>query len=389
VRSERVPLGRLISSVSGRAGKNSSLPVYSVTKHRGFVPSVEYFKKQVFAKDLSTYKVVEPDQFAYATIHLDEGSIGFAPESCLVSPMYTVFAVDDSLVDRDYLFAYLKSPRALASYANIGRGSAERRRSISLEALSRLTIPLPPLPEQRRIASILDRAAAIVSSRVRQLDQVDELEQGLYRSVQRDVAESNLAWSPLSALVTHLSSGKSIVGNEDDAGEFRVLKISAVTSGKFRSDQAKPLPAGYVPLESHLVYEGDTLMSRANTAALVGASAMVLEPTFGVALPDKLWRLEWRDEYRPFAVFLWQQLRSPAVRAALTRKASGSGGAMKNLSQSDVLELELVFPPEATMRLFQEKWWALTALRSSIAHHREKAETLRVALQARAFRGEL
>jgi hypothetical protein len=28
-------------------------------------------------------------------------------------------------------------------------------------------------------------------------------------------------------------------------------------------------------------------------------------------------------------------------------------------------------------------------LKSSIAHHREKAETLRVALQARAFRGEL
>ncbi len=84
-----------------------SLPVYSVTKHDGFVPSVEYFKKQVFSRDLSSYRVVEPGQFAYATIHLDEGSIGIAPERCLISPMYTVFTHDAARVHPDYLLGLL------------------------------------------------------------------------------------------------------------------------------------------------------------------------------------------------------------------------------------------------------------------------------------------
>ena len=168
-----------------------------------------------------------------------------------------------------------------------------------------------------------------------------------------------------------------------------MLKISAVTSGEFLASQAKPLPAGYVPLDGHLVREGDVLMSRANTAALVGATAMVRESVSGLALPDKLWRLEWRDAYRPFAVFFWRQLRSAGVRAAMTRMASGSGGAMKNLSQSDVLELELVVPEEPLMRRFQEDWKALQSLREQIAAHRQKAESAKRSLQARAFRGEL
>lgn len=384
-----VPLANLVHPVTGRAGKGTSLPVYSVTKHRGFVPSVEYFKKQVFAKDLSTYKIVEPDQFAYATIHLDEGSIGFAPESCLVSPMYTVFGVDYSLVDRDYLFAYLKSDRALKTYESLGKGSAERRRSISLESLGRLAVPLPPLPEQRRIASILDESQRVIDSRSKQLQLLDELESEMYRSSMANADSTTHSKVPLKDLVANLASGKSIVGSDNDAGEFRVLKISAVTSGEFMANQAKPLPAGYVPLDGHLVREGDVLMSRANTAALVGATAMVREPVSGLALPDKLWRLEWRDAYRPFAVFFWRQLRSAGVRAAMSRMASGSGGAMKNLSQSDVLELELVVPPEALMRRFQEDWKALQSLRGQIAAHRRKAESAKRSLQARAFRGEL
>lgn len=61
------------------------MPVYSVTKHAGFVPSLEFFKKQVFSRDVTGYKVVAPGDFAYATIHLDEGSIGIAPERGLIS----------------------------------------------------------------------------------------------------------------------------------------------------------------------------------------------------------------------------------------------------------------------------------------------------------------
>lgn len=154
--------------------------MYSVTKHSGFVRSDEYFKKQVFSKDLSTYKLVHPGEFAYATIHLDEGSIGIAPELALISPMYTVFKVDETQVDSDYLVRLLKSDWALARYPLLGRGAIHRRMSISLQALGSLEIPLPPLPEQRRIAAILDQADRMVRQSARRLEFFDALVPSLF-----------------------------------------------------------------------------------------------------------------------------------------------------------------------------------------------------------------
>ena len=67
-----VPLGEVIRPSGSRANGSEAYPVYSVTKHAGFVPSLEYFKKQVFSRDKSGYRVVKPGDFAYATIHLDD-----------------------------------------------------------------------------------------------------------------------------------------------------------------------------------------------------------------------------------------------------------------------------------------------------------------------------
>jgi type I restriction enzyme S subunit len=173
-------LADLISPAGLRAGKNSGLPVYSVTKHAGFVPSLEYFNKRVFSRDLAGYKLVEPGDFAYATIHLDEGAIGIAPERALISPMYTVFRVDESRVDPGYLIRFLKSPKALAYYPQLGKGAVHRRKAIALSALSALSIPLPPLNEQHRIAAILDRADALRAQRRQVLAYVDTLRQSIF-----------------------------------------------------------------------------------------------------------------------------------------------------------------------------------------------------------------
>ena len=139
-----------------RAGRGADLPVLSVTKHHGIVRSDEFFSKRVYGKDTSNYKVVHAGQFAYATIHLDEGSIGKlrGPMPGIVSPMYTVFDVHDR-IDPDYLFAVLKSQRSLRVYGRLTQGTVNRRGGISFKTLSELLLHHPLLAEQRKIAAIL------------------------------------------------------------------------------------------------------------------------------------------------------------------------------------------------------------------------------------------
>ncbi len=163
----KVKIGDIARPIGLRATSECALPVYSVTKHDGMVPSSEYFKKQVYSRDIEGYKVVARGQFAYATIHLDEGSIGVldTADACVISPMYTVFEVDKSRVHAPYLLRLLKSPRALKEYTLLGNGSVHRRRSIPFEALARLEVSLPSISEQQRDSKILEKADSLRSKR--------------------------------------------------------------------------------------------------------------------------------------------------------------------------------------------------------------------------------
>ncbi len=72
-----VRIGQIAREISNRNHASADIPVLSMTKHRGFVRSNEYFSKSVHSENTRQYKVVKRGQFAYATIHLDEGSIDY------------------------------------------------------------------------------------------------------------------------------------------------------------------------------------------------------------------------------------------------------------------------------------------------------------------------
>ena len=115
---ELTPLAALAAPISVRAGEGA-YEVLSVTKHRGIIRADDYFNRPVASRDLARYKVVEPGQFAYSTIHIDEGAIarnklGFAG---VVSPMYQVFeAQRPDLVLPEFLDYLLRAPALLAIY---------------------------------------------------------------------------------------------------------------------------------------------------------------------------------------------------------------------------------------------------------------------------------
>lgn len=144
-------------STINRSGK--ALPVLSCTKHRGLVDSLEYFGKQVYSKDLSTYKVVKRGQFAYATNHIEEGSIGYQDlhARALISPMYTVFEANESVNDR-FLFLVLKTELYRHIFEANTSASVDRRGSLRWPEFARLHVPLPCLDEQRAIVGAFEIA---------------------------------------------------------------------------------------------------------------------------------------------------------------------------------------------------------------------------------------
>jgi len=153
-----VAIREIAREVSAVADANDGLPVLSCTKYDGLVDSLQYFKKQVFSHDLSKYKLVRRGQFAYATNHIEEGSIGYLDvvPAGLVSPIYTVFETDTNRIDDGYLYKILKTERLRQLFAASTNASVDRRGSLRWSEFARIHIPLPPLEEQREINHALN-----------------------------------------------------------------------------------------------------------------------------------------------------------------------------------------------------------------------------------------
>jgi type I restriction enzyme, S subunit len=145
--------------VSLRNKEDKQLTVLSCTKYDGLVPSLEYFGRKIFSDDVSTYKVVPKNHFAYATNHIEEGSIGYQEilDEALISPMYTVFKTDASINDT-FFYKLLKSYELVYQYQNRMEGSIDRRGGLRWDAFSIIKIQIPSIKEQTAIAQVLQAA---------------------------------------------------------------------------------------------------------------------------------------------------------------------------------------------------------------------------------------
>ncbi len=145
--------------ISIRNKCDKQLTVLSCTKYDGLVPSLEYFGRKIFADDLSTYKIVPRNHFAYATNHIEEGSIGYQEilDEALISPMYTVFKTDKTVND-NFFYNLLKSHPLIYQYQNRMEGSIDRRGGLRWDGFSIIKIKLPSYEEQTAIAQVLQVA---------------------------------------------------------------------------------------------------------------------------------------------------------------------------------------------------------------------------------------
>ena len=172
---EQVALGILVSEYSERNRTLACKDVYSVTNSQGFMPSSDYFSKEVFSKYISTYKTVHRGMFAYNPSRVNVGSLAWLKDkdTVVVSPLYVVFKVEESKVHQQLLEYYLHSDLAIAQIRSLTSGSV--RDSLKFSALARIVIPLPPLEQQQQIIEALDCISEVIKKRRKQMAVLDKL----------------------------------------------------------------------------------------------------------------------------------------------------------------------------------------------------------------------
>lgn len=296
-----------------------------------------------------------------------------------------------SKVDPQYLYHVTRTSEFQRQLQSSSNQSSQA--GIYLGKLKKLTIPLPPLSEQRRIADILDRADAMRAKRRAAIAQLDTLAQSIFLDMFGDPVSNPRRWErrPLGRLLAHIDSGHSPICLDRPAAEHEwgILKLGAVTRCEYDSSANKALPQGVKPNPDLEVHRGDLLFARKNTYNLVAACALVRETRPRLMLPDLIFRLRLSPEGRMDPSFLQQLLVYPTKRREIQRLAGGSAGSMPNISKAKLATVAIESPPMALQATFAHRLGNIEQLKAVLRRSCAELDALFASLQHRAFRDEL
>lgn len=169
---------------SERNGEKEDMTVFACSKHLGFLESSKYFGKRVFSDDTSNYKVIRRGWFGFPSNHIEEGSIGLLSthEIGLVSPIYTVFRCNDSVIP-EYLYAVFKTETYRHIFAISTNASVDRRGSLRWKEFSLIRVPLPSIEEQRAIVDVLETVDNEIKMLEKKLSALEKQKRGLMQKL--------------------------------------------------------------------------------------------------------------------------------------------------------------------------------------------------------------
>lgn len=299
---------------------------------------------------------------------------------------------DKSKVDLRYLYHWFNSPDTQVDARNCGRQTTNIS-NMDIGRCLALGIPLPPLPEQGRIAAILDKADALRAKRREAIAKLDQLLQSVFLEMFGDPVTNPKGWPQVrfSELLESIDSGTSPVCLDRSAGdnEWAVLKLSAVTRCEYDPSANKALPEGVEPDKSLEVKVGDLLFTRKNTRDLVAACAFVTDTPPRLLLPDLIFRFRLKPLAPVVPRYLQALLAFPGKRKDIQSLAGGSAGSMPNISKAKLSNALIELPPKDLQCEFERRLKHCDLLKEKQRFALAKLDATFFALQQQAFAGQL
>lgn len=192
------------------------------------------------------------------------GRVAIVPNSLTefcVQRSVAVLKPKPEIVYNRFLMHYLQSMRPYLEQES--RGVAQK--GIYLKQLSNLSIILPPLDEQRKIAAVLDKVSDLIAKRRQQLDKLDEMVKSRFIEMFGN-PKSNPNSYPISQLSEHIkfltSGSRGWAQYCVDNGSEWFITIKNVKDCRISIDNMQPINApDNAEAKRTKVQEGDLLIS--------------------------------------------------------------------------------------------------------------------------------
>ncbi|MCZ4536762.1 restriction endonuclease subunit S [Gordonia terrae] len=284
-------------------------------------------------------------------------------------------AIPTARINDRYLLRFLQS---LDFYQYASSTTVPALRKSSLEQIK---VPLPPLPEQRRIAAILDHADTLRAKRKQSLRSMDTLSRAVFVQMFGDPRESGA--NNLLGDVTEFYAGGTLPDGEaftDQRGGYQLLKVSDLN-----------LPGNETFLRTSVLWS-----AKGGTRAATCPTGSVVIPKRGGAIGTNKKRLTVRSTVLDPNLMGISPIESILTSEYLFQwfkfldlASIQSGSSVPQLNKKDLSPLTIYLPDLAEQVEFGRRVAAVRSLANEGESAYKKCEALFSSIQSRAFRGEL
>jgi type I restriction enzyme S subunit len=265
--------------------------------------------------------------------------LGVAEFDGICSAHAMVLRAKPEVVLPEFLPFFMQSDLFMNRAIEISVGSLSP--TINWKALAAQPFSLPPVEQQRSIVTAMQTVDDAIDAYTNLASRANSL----LTSLREDIFSDHAVAGTLDELLIDIQAGKSFVGVNQppsDKNEKAVLKVSAIGKNGFVPAETKVLLDQSQFLPAHAVRNHDVLITRANTPDLVGMVCLVEGSFPNLMLCDKTLRLVPRSDVA--ALLLSECLKTISSRQYLKANATGTGGAMKNISQGKLRTMPIRFP---------------------------------------------
>lgn len=298
---------------------------------------------------------------------------------------YILSAKNDTELDMKYLYYFFENYLKVLRSQSIGGVI----KYIKLENLTTPKVYFPSIKKQKRIADTLDLASELIEKRKEQIAEMEKLERSYFFKMFFK-GKKHFEEKKIMEIVTSIDGGWSPKASNEKASnnEKAVLKLSAITKGKYQYSENKKLFDETQLKENIIVKKGDLLFSRKNTLNLVGITAYVYDTPDNLMFPDTIFRLNIEDKLI-HPIYLSYLLNFSLYRENVQALAGGSSGSMPNISKANLKKLEIIVPPLELQNKFASIVEEIESQKKAMEESLHEMENNFNSLMQKAFRGEL
>lgn len=296
---------------------------------------------------------------------------------------------DSKQTDPRFLYWWFSSERTQALLRSFGQKTTNIS-NLNIDRCLNLSIPFPPLFEQRRIAAILDQADALRVKRRESLAQLDSLTQSIFIEMFGDPSTNPKGWvvNPLSNFISTVTNGLTRRRSASDEGVDIVLRLRDIRSGWIDFSDVNRITLEPSEAKRYCVSSGDLLFIRVNgNPDYVGRCAIFEGHSEPVFFNDHIMRVK-VDPTRIHSVFLAFLLNNKHGKNEIAKYRKTSAG-QHTINQDGLGKIQISTPPIALQTEFVHRMESIGRQKNVFSESLAELDALFASLQHRAFRGEL